>query len=132
LDQEGRRRAPNHGLSKRLPPAVPAVGPLLQRPIEAADLMLASTARGPFDDDDWLYELKIDGYRCLPRIESGKRVLISRQGNMSGLRFPTSWRRCDRFNATLCWTLNWRSTTRAVISFSTCWGAARACRSPNA
>jgi hypothetical protein len=44
---------------------LPVVGPLLSRAIEAGDLMHASTARGPFDDDDCVFELKIDGYRSL-------------------------------------------------------------------
>ena len=35
----------------------------------------------PFDSDDYLYELKIDGFRALARIADGKGELISRNGN---------------------------------------------------
>ena len=35
----------------------------------------------PFDSDDYLYELKIDGFRALARIADRKGELISRNGN---------------------------------------------------
>ena len=35
----------------------------------------------PFDSDDYLYELKIDGFRALAHVEDGKGELISRNGN---------------------------------------------------
>ena len=41
----------------------------------------------PFDDDDWLFELKYDGFRALAEIEYGRCRLISRSGNaFSGSR----------------------------------------------
>jgi bifunctional non-homologous end joining protein LigD len=36
----------------------------------------------PFDSDDYLYELKIDGFRALAQIVDGKGELISRNGNV--------------------------------------------------
>ena len=36
----------------------------------------------PFDSDDYLYELKIDGFRALLHLEDGKGELVSRNGNM--------------------------------------------------
>src|SRR2546426_12323838 len=42
--------------------------PLLKRPL-------------PFDDDDWLFELKYDGYRSLAIIEHGRARLLSRNGH---------------------------------------------------
>jgi len=36
----------------------------------------------PFDSDEYLYELKIDGFRALARIADGKGDLISRNGNV--------------------------------------------------
>lgn len=36
--------------------------------------------RKPFDNPDWLFELKYDGYRALLFVERGKRRLISRNG----------------------------------------------------
>lgn len=37
--------------------------------------------RSPFDDDDWLFELKYDGFRALAVIEHGRTQLISRNGH---------------------------------------------------
>jgi bifunctional non-homologous end joining protein LigD len=34
-----------------------------------------------FDSDEFLFELKIDGFRALLHIESGRGQLISRNGN---------------------------------------------------
>src|SRR5437016_3620098 len=42
--------------------------PLLKRPL-------------PFDDDDWLFELKYDGFRALAIIEHGRAQLLSRNGH---------------------------------------------------
>ena len=36
----------------------------------------------PFDSDEFLFELKIDGFRALAHIESGEGELISRNGNV--------------------------------------------------
>ncbi len=35
----------------------------------------------PFDDPEWLFELKYDGYRSLAIIEHGRAQLLSRNGN---------------------------------------------------
>jgi bifunctional non-homologous end joining protein LigD len=36
----------------------------------------------PFDSEEFLYELKIDGFRALAQIADGKAELISRNGNV--------------------------------------------------
>src|SRR5262249_3581138 len=36
----------------------------------------------PFDSDEYLYELKVDGFRALANIRDGKGELISRNGNV--------------------------------------------------
>ena len=36
----------------------------------------------PFDDPDWAFELKYDGFRSLAVIEHGRFQLISRNGNL--------------------------------------------------
>src|SRR5215472_15431023 len=36
----------------------------------------------PLDSDQFIYELKIDGFRALAHIEAGKGELISRKGNV--------------------------------------------------
>src|SRR5205809_5526961 len=35
----------------------------------------------PFDDPDWIYELKMDGFRALAVIEHGRAQLLSRKGH---------------------------------------------------
>src|SRR5437870_3587353 len=35
----------------------------------------------PFDDPDWIYELKMDGFRALAVIEHGRAQLLSRDGH---------------------------------------------------
>jgi bifunctional non-homologous end joining protein LigD len=50
--------------------------------------MHASTARRPFDGDEWVFELKIDGYRCLSQVCNGNGTLTSRQGNPLAHAFP--------------------------------------------
>jgi bifunctional non-homologous end joining protein LigD len=41
---------------------------------------LATLADEPFDNEDWLFETKYDGYRALAQIQDGKVNLISRNG----------------------------------------------------
>jgi ATP-dependent DNA ligase len=60
----------------------------LEHPIEPADLMNASSRRHPFDDENWLYEIKFDGYRCLARKDGGEVRLLSREGNAFTPAFP--------------------------------------------
>ena len=36
----------------------------------------------PFDDLDWVFELKMDGWRCLAYVEDGNCELVSRNGNV--------------------------------------------------
>lgn len=40
--------------------------------------MLAHSIDEPFDDDDWIFELKYDGYRAIAEVEKGKVKLYSR------------------------------------------------------
>ena len=50
--------------------------------------MLAHKWPEPFDGQDWLFELKWDGYRCLMYIGSSQLLLRSRNGNPLNRRFP--------------------------------------------
>jgi ATP-dependent DNA ligase len=43
--------------------------------------MPLQSRRLPFDDSDWLFELKYNGFRALAIIEHGRVQLISRNGN---------------------------------------------------
>lgn len=49
--------------------------------------MLAQTCSNPFDDDDWLFEVKWDGYRCLSYIRNSEVFLRSRNGYCLNKRF---------------------------------------------
>ena len=52
-------------------------------------VMLATLIDAPFDDDDWLFEIKWDGYRAICTIdESGALSLVSRNGLDLLARFP--------------------------------------------
>lgn len=42
--------------------------------------MLASAGGKPFTSDDWLYEIKFDGYRCLARVQDGAVQLRTKSG----------------------------------------------------
>lgn len=47
--------------------------------------MLATLIGAPFDDPDWIFETKWDGYRIIARIDNGKVRLLSRRGkNVTG------------------------------------------------
>jgi len=55
--------------------------------IEAADLMIATLRRHPFNDPGFLFEWKYDGYRVLVR-KDREVELISRNGNLLNTSFP--------------------------------------------
>jgi bifunctional non-homologous end joining protein LigD len=50
--------------------------------------MLAESIEKPFDDPDWLFEIKWDGYRAITFIENGKVRLVSRNQNELTGRYP--------------------------------------------
>ena len=51
--------------------------------------MLASVTKIPFDDKDWLYEIKWDGYRAVAEWIDGKLKFYSRNGIDFSERFPS-------------------------------------------
>jgi bifunctional non-homologous end joining protein LigD len=50
--------------------------------------MLATAIDKPFDGDDWLFEIKWDGYRAVAFIADGKARLVSRNQNDLTPRYP--------------------------------------------
>ncbi|MDX1383455.1 MAG: non-homologous end-joining DNA ligase, partial [Thermoanaerobaculia bacterium] len=58
------------------------VDPARQRP------MLAQVEERPFDDDDWIYELKYDGFRLLAAKTAGQARLFYRRGAEATHIFP--------------------------------------------
>ena len=72
-------------------PASPAVlvSVPVKRPMPTTiQPMLAESIDKPFDDKDWLFEIKWDGYRAIAFIEEGKVRLVSRNQNELTQRYP--------------------------------------------
>jgi bifunctional non-homologous end joining protein LigD len=51
--------------------------------------MLTTAVDRAFDSKDWLFELKLDGYRAIAEIRKGKLLLYSRNGISLAHRYPT-------------------------------------------
>jgi bifunctional non-homologous end joining protein LigD len=74
---------------------VPLVSPVVQasapvkRPMPTKiHPMLAESIDKPFDGEDWLFEIKWDGYRAVAFLENGKVRLVSRNQNDLTARYP--------------------------------------------
>ncbi len=50
--------------------------------------MLATLSDRPFDDEDWLFEIKWDGYRVQAVVDEGKVRLYTRNGHDAATYFP--------------------------------------------
>lgn len=50
--------------------------------------MLATASDAPFDNPDWLFEIKWDGYRAVAFIENGRVRLVSRNQNDLTAQYP--------------------------------------------
>ena len=50
-------------------------------PLPRVQPIIPTRKKEPFDDPDWLYEVKYDGFRGLCYLERGRSRLISRNGN---------------------------------------------------
>lgn len=53
-----------------------------------APMLAPEILRAPFTSDDWLYEIKFDGYRCLAGIEGGQAELRTKSGADCTRWFP--------------------------------------------
>jgi bifunctional non-homologous end joining protein LigD len=51
--------------------------------------MLATLVDEPFNDDNWQFELKLDGYRCLSYLQNGNVDIRSRNNNSFNTKFET-------------------------------------------
>lgn len=51
--------------------------------------MLATAVDRPFSSKDWLFELKLDGYRAIAEINKGKLLFYSRNGVSLVKRYPS-------------------------------------------
>jgi bifunctional non-homologous end joining protein LigD len=61
----------------------------IKRPMPTAiHPMLAESIEEPFDNDDWLFEIKWDGYRAVAFVQDDKVRLVSRNQNELTGRYP--------------------------------------------
>jgi len=67
--------SPGQAVPHQIPGAVKAAMPGVIHP------MLATLVDEPFDDDDWIFEIKWDGYRALAYMQDSKIRLVSRNQN---------------------------------------------------
>ncbi len=82
--------APKSGNSKA---SAISAGSAVNSPVKSAmptaiHPMLAESIEKPFDDKDWLFEIKWDGYRAIAFVEGGKVRLVSRNQNELTGRYP--------------------------------------------
>jgi bifunctional non-homologous end joining protein LigD len=58
--------------------------------------MYALAVKNLPEGEDWLYEVKFDGYRCLAARRGNGTTLWSRRGNLFTAQFPEIARACER------------------------------------
>jgi bifunctional non-homologous end joining protein LigD len=69
--------------------AVKSLKGAVSKPMPAAiHPMLATSIDKPFDDPEWLFEIKWDGYRAVSFLKDGKARLVSRNQNDLTARYP--------------------------------------------
>jgi bifunctional non-homologous end joining protein LigD len=69
--------------------AVKGLGGAVRRPIPTAIYpMLATAIERPFDNPDWLFEIKWDGYRAVAFIDGGRVRFVSRNQNDLTGQYP--------------------------------------------
>ena len=69
------------------PPQPPAEAPSSPMP-HAVRPMQATLIEKPFDDPDWVFEIKLDGFRAVAEIEGGTVLLYSRNNLSFNQKFP--------------------------------------------
>ncbi len=65
--------------------------------------MLASLAEGAPAGDDWIHEVKLDGYRLLARVEAGACTLFTRNGHDWTRKFPAIATACAGLPCQQAW-----------------------------
>jgi len=85
--------------------------------------IVPTRVREPFDHADWIFELKLDGFRALAYVEDGVGRLVSRRGHVYKAFGPLataiaevlkghSATRCARFRTRVCVRCSTRSWRR--------------------
>jgi bifunctional non-homologous end joining protein LigD len=72
------------------------LGILPKAKIHFIEPMYARVVQSLPEDDEWLFEVKFDGYRCLAGRDSSRVTLWSRRGNVFTDQFPHIAQACER------------------------------------
>ena len=64
----------------------------------------------PFDDEDYIYELKLDGIRCIAYLGDGKAVLQNKRYKDVTALFPSCTRCTAVSGGARFWTASWSSS----------------------
>ena len=125
---QGRRAA-----ALRQPAPGPDVAPDLsmareERQPDFVPPMMATLTDAAFDDDDWLYEVKWDGYRVEAVVSGGKARIWTRNrvdaAYFPNLAGPAPWIDAERRS----WTARWSPSTRGPAVVQPAAGEDRAAR----
>lgn len=65
--------------------------------------MLAMAADKPFNHEDWIFEVKWDGYRAIAEVDKGKIAILSRNHISLAAKFSRSYKRCKNWICKPCW-----------------------------
>jgi bifunctional non-homologous end joining protein LigD len=71
--------------------------------INSEDLMLATPHPAPFSRENWIFELKYDGFRCLVRKVGSRVELLSRNGKPLNRSFPDVVAAIERLPGSFVW-----------------------------
>jgi len=88
--------------------------------IRLVEPMYAQLVQQLPDSEQWLYEVKFDGYRCLTGRDSTGVTLWSRRGNDLTAQFPNIAKGCEQLRRAHSSTAKSLSLTRTDASRSTC------------
>jgi bifunctional non-homologous end joining protein LigD len=75
------------GMRSKKPANKPTKAPAQDKP-DYIPAMLAKEIKQPFDDKDWIFEIKWDGYRAIAELNKAEVKLYSRNGNLFNDKYP--------------------------------------------
>lgn len=73
--------------TRKKPPKKPNKAPAPET-TDYIPAMLAKETKQPFDDKDWIFEIKWDGYRAIAELNKTEVKLYSRNGNLFNAKYP--------------------------------------------
>ena len=86
---EAEKRGKKSSASSASSPVLSGVPGAVKEPMPSViHPMLATLVDNPFDDDQWLFEIKWDGYRAVAFVNDGKVRLVSRNQNDLTREYP--------------------------------------------